>query len=95
MERLVKSSDIKETKEDGLYIITNNDTLYEIKEVVIKKIALVIKENKWNQSYAAKLLEVDQPKISQIKHCKIDGFSLERLLKFAVLLGIKISIQIK
>ena len=39
------------------------------------------------QAEAAELLEVDQPKISALKRGRLAGFSLDRLVRFLVLLG--------
>jgi predicted XRE-type DNA-binding protein len=47
------------------------------------------------QSQAAKILGVDQPKISALKQGKLSGFSIERLLRFLLLLGRDIEIAVK
>ena len=84
----------KDQGKNEIYHLETMEDLKDIKHAIIRHIAEIIVGNNWSQSYTAKLLEVDQPKVSQIKHCKIDGFSLERLLKFLVLLGLKISIKV-
>jgi predicted XRE-type DNA-binding protein len=42
----------------------------------------IIKERKLTQKEAAKILGIDQPKISALKHGKLSGFSIERLFSF-------------
>ncbi len=59
------------------------------------KISVVIRDKGLNQVQAAKLLGVDQPKISALIRGHLAGFSLERLMRFLLLLGqdIKITVQ--
>jgi predicted XRE-type DNA-binding protein len=59
------------------------------------KITGVIHERRLTQVQTAKLLGVDQPKISALVHGQLAGFSLERLMRFLLLLGqdIKITVQ--
>ncbi|WP_250295775.1 helix-turn-helix domain-containing protein [Wolbachia endosymbiont of Oedothorax gibbosus] len=52
----------------------------------------IIEKNAWTQAFAAEKLGIDQPKVSQIKNGKIDGFSLERLLGFLKKLDHEITI---
>lgn len=66
----------------------------EIKKKLLDIIRKVIEKNTWTQSHAAERLGIDQPKVSQIKNGKIDGFSLERLLVFLKKLNHKITITI-
>ena len=47
------------------------------------------------QAEAAKLLNVDQPKISALKCGRLAGFSLDRLVRFLVLLGNDVDIVVK
>lgn len=53
----------------------------------------IIEKNAWTQAFAAEKLGIDQPKVSQIKNGKIDGFSLERLLGFLKKLDHEITIM--
>jgi predicted XRE-type DNA-binding protein len=59
------------------------------------KIAVLIRERGLTQVQAAKLLGVDQPKVSSLIRGRLSGFSLERLIRFLLLLGqdIKIIVQ--
>ncbi len=47
----------------------------------------LIKKKKLTQIAAAKLLDIDQPKISALNQGKLAGFSMERLFRFLNLLG--------
>jgi predicted XRE-type DNA-binding protein len=59
------------------------------------KITVLIRERGLTQAKAAKLLGVDQPKVSALIRGRLSGFSLERLMRFLLLLGqdIKITVQ--
>jgi predicted XRE-type DNA-binding protein len=56
------------------------------------QINTLIRERSFTQQQAAKLLGVDQPKISSLFQGKLSGFSLERLFNFLNLLDQKIPI---
>jgi|GEM_PF-4548890 len=74
--------------------LDNGLCFVEIKKKLLSIISKFIGENGWTQAHAAEKLGVDQPKISQIKNGKTDGFSLERLLGFLKKLGFRIIIII-
>jgi predicted XRE-type DNA-binding protein len=46
------------------------------------RIVQILEEQKLNQTQAARLLGIDQPKVSQIYRGRLDDFSLERLMRF-------------
>ena len=46
------------------------------------------------QVTAAAILSINQPKVSALKHYKLEGFSVERLLGFLAALGSDIEIRI-
>jgi predicted XRE-type DNA-binding protein len=46
------------------------------------------------QAQAAKILGVDQPKISSIVNGRLDGFSTERLMRFLIELGCDVQISV-
>ncbi len=48
-----------------------------------------------NQADAAKLLGVDQPKVSNIMNGRLSGFSLERLIHFLNVLGREVQIVVR
>ncbi len=55
----------------------------------------LIKKRKLNQTDAAKLLGLDQPKISALNRGRLSGFSVERLFKLLSILDQDIEIVIK
>lgn len=59
------------------------------------QITRIIEEKELSQTEAAKLLDVDQPKISALYTGKLSGFSLERLIRFLNILDQDITIQVK
>jgi predicted XRE-type DNA-binding protein len=65
------------------------------KAELANKITVLIRKRGLTQAQAAKLLGVDQPKISYLIRGRLAGFSIERLMRFLLLLGqdIKISVE--
>jgi len=59
------------------------------------RILAEIERRKLTQGKAAVMLGVDQPKISALKQGKLSGFSIERLMRFLLLLGCDIEITVK
>ncbi len=59
------------------------------------KIAILIRGKKITQAGAARILGIDQPKVSALIRGRLSGFSLERLMKFLLLLGQDIKITVK
>lgn len=53
----------------------------------------IIKEKGLTQQQAAELMNIDQPKASKIIRGLLSEFSIERLLKFVLLLGFDIEIK--
>jgi len=60
-----------------------------------QKIIDIVRDRRLTQVQAAKLLDVDQPKISALIRGRLSGFSIERLLRFLMLLGHDIEITVK
>lgn len=59
------------------------------------KIAGILRKRRLTQVQAAAVLGVDQPKVSALIRGRLAGFSIERLLRFLLLLGADVSITIK
>jgi predicted XRE-type DNA-binding protein len=59
------------------------------------EIERIFKKKKLNQTQAAKIMGINQPKVSALIHRKLDGFSVERLIHFLNMLGQDIDIIIK
>lgn len=47
------------------------------------------------QAEVAATLEINQPKVSALLHYKLEGFSVERLMRFLVALGLDVEIVVK
>ncbi len=78
---------------EDLELLDADDLL--AKAELAAKIIAEIQRRRLTQAQAAKILGIDQPKISAIKQGKLSGFSIERLLRFLLLLGQNIEISIK
>ncbi len=65
------------------------------KAELARKIALLIEKEHLTQVAAARLLGIDQPKVSALLRGRLSGFSIERLMRFLLTLGqdIKITVQ--
>ncbi len=60
-----------------------------------QKIIDTIRARRITQVQAAALLGVDQPKISALSRGRLSGFSIDRLLRFLMLLGHDVEITVK
>jgi predicted XRE-type DNA-binding protein len=65
------------------------------KAELAQKITAIIDLRRFTQAQAANVLGVDQPKISALKRGRLSGFSLERLVRFLILLGRDVEIVVK
>jgi predicted XRE-type DNA-binding protein len=65
------------------------------KAELANKISVLIHERGLTQAKATRLLGIDQPKVSMLLRGRLTGFSLERLMRFLMLLGqdIRITVQ--
>jgi predicted XRE-type DNA-binding protein len=59
------------------------------------KIIAEIQRRRLTQSQAAAILGIDQPKVSALKQGKLSGFSIERLMRLLLVLGLDIEITVK
>ena len=66
-----------------------------VKAELAHKITKIIERRRLTQAEAAEMLDVDQPKISALKRGRLSGFSLDRLVRFLVLLGSDVEIVVK
>ena len=66
-----------------------------VKAELAHKITTLIERRGMTQAEAATLLDVDQPKISALRRGRLSGFSLDRLVRFVVLLGHDVEIVVK
>jgi predicted XRE-type DNA-binding protein len=65
------------------------------KAELARKISGLIARRGLTQAAAAEVLQVDQPKVSALVRGRLAGFSLDRLVRFLVLLGNDVQIVVK
>ncbi|MCC6589506.1 MAG: XRE family transcriptional regulator [Bryobacterales bacterium] len=66
-----------------------------VKAELTSKILAEIKRRRLTQLQTAEILRVDQPKVSNLQQGKLRPFSIERLLRFLLLLGQDVDIVVK
>src|SRR5579863_5750746 len=59
------------------------------------RISAAIRARRLTQARAARILKIDQPKISRLLRGRLSGFSTERLMRFLTLLGRDVEIVVK
>src|SRR5690348_18495336 len=59
------------------------------------RIAETIRARRLTQTEAARMLKIDQPKISRLLRGQLSGFSTERLMHFLTMLGRDVEITVK
>jgi len=59
-----------------------NADILQVKADLVHRIATVIEKRGLSQVQAANILGVTQPKISALLHGQLEGFSIERLVRF-------------
>jgi predicted XRE-type DNA-binding protein len=59
------------------------------------RIARIVSSKKLTQTQAAKLLGIDQPKVSALLRGRLSGFSTDRLLRYLTVLGKDVEIVIR
>ena len=65
------------------------------KAELANRILSILRKRRLTQIRAAQMLGVDQPKISALSRGRLEGFSIERLMRFLVLLGQDVEIHVK
>jgi predicted XRE-type DNA-binding protein len=65
------------------------------KAQLASQIRYVIRQRRLTQAAAAKLLGVDQPKVSALLNGRLANFSSDRLIRFLIALGQDVEITIK
>ena len=66
----------------------------QAKADLVDRIVDIIRERKLTQVQAGKVLGVDQPKVSALMRGRLSDFSIERLMRFLLLLGQNIHIAV-
>lgn len=67
----------------------------KVKLLIARQISRAIVERGITQVEVAKVLEIDQGKVSNITRGRIAGFSVERLMRYAAALGWDIDIELR
>jgi predicted XRE-type DNA-binding protein len=73
--------------------LANADELL-IKAELVRQISNLIDTKSLTQTEAAKILGIDQPKVSALLNGKLSGFSTDRLFKFLNALGSDVEIRV-
>ena len=73
----------------------SNPDLALAKAALVSKIRALIIERKLTQSRAARLLGIDQPKVSALVRGRVEGYSIDRLFRFLNALGQRVEITVK
>lgn len=92
------------SKQESDYVISSGNVFADLglpnpeealaKAELANKIAVLIQARKLTQAKAAKLLGIDQPKVSMLLRGRLTGFSIERLMRYLILLGQDIKISV-
>ena len=71
--------------------------LLQAKADLVHRISVVIRKRGLTQIQAADVLGISQPKISALLHGRLEGFSMDRLVRFLISLDqdVKISVRSK
>jgi predicted XRE-type DNA-binding protein len=72
-----------------------NPELAVVKAELVQRIREIIAEKKLTQVQAARLLGLDQPKVSALVRGRVEGYSLDRLFRYLNALGHRVEIHIR
>lgn len=73
----------------------SNPELALAKAELVQRIRELIEERKLTQTRAAKLLGIDQPKVSALVRGRVEGYSMDRLFRFLTSLGQRVEITVR
>jgi predicted XRE-type DNA-binding protein len=72
-----------------------NPELALAKAELVQRIRDLLAERKLTQGKAAKLLGLDQPKVSALTRGRVEGYSIDRLFRFLNALGQRVEITVR
>jgi predicted XRE-type DNA-binding protein len=72
-----------------------NPELVLAKAELVQRIRDLIAQRKLTQAKAAKLLRLDQPKVSALLRGRVEGYSIDRLFRFLNALGQRVEIIVR
>ena len=78
----------------GFFGLAKPDDLLAKADLTAKIIEEILRR-RLTQRQAAAILGIDQPKVSALKQGNLSSFSIERLMRFLVLLGRDVEITVK
>ena len=90
----IKSKEINFEKSSG-NVFADRPEDAALRADLARKIAEVIESRGLNQVEVARILGVDQPKVSKLVRGRISGFTSDRLFRFLTALGCDVRIEIK
>ncbi len=67
----------------------------DLKAELVYRISTILAERELTQVQAAEVLGIGQPKVSALLRGRLEGFSVERLLRFLTALGCDVEIAVK
>lgn len=67
----------------------------DLKAELVYKISQIIAERGLTQAQAAEILGINQPKVSALLRGRLDGFSVERIMRFLTALDRDVEIVVK
>ncbi|MBI2911549.1 MAG: XRE family transcriptional regulator [Chloroflexi bacterium] len=67
----------------------------DLKAELVYRISAILAERELTQAQAAEILGIGQPKVSTLLRGRLEGFSVERLLRFLTALGCDVEIAVK
>src|SRR5437588_1991395 len=73
----------------------SNPDLALAKAELVRRIRELIEEQNLTQVRAAKLLGLDQPKVSALVRGRVEGYSIDRLFRFLTALGQRVEITVR
>jgi predicted XRE-type DNA-binding protein len=73
----------------------SNPDLALAKAELVQRIREIIENRKLTQVKAAKLLRLDQPKVSALVRGRVEGYSIDRLFRFLTALGQRVEITVR
>ncbi len=68
--------------------------ILQAKADLVSRIGAVIEKRKLSQVQAAEILGVNQPKISELLHGRIEGFTMDRLVRFLTALDQEVRLSV-
>jgi len=87
------------------YVVSSGNVFADLKlknpdEILAKsqlasRVIQEIEKRELTQAAAARMLGIDQPKVSALKQGRLSAFSIERLIRFLMLLGRDVEIVVK